>query len=177
MNIQTLQGQFSKKEAIDIITQLIQVEIEFHENKMEDSKNKEHIKTSKLKIKQLKKKLHEVTKYIKQYKDGVELDSITTISRKGAITVEPIHFIEGTFQPQDAKEILMTLVNDKINFHTKRNFSAMERFNVEDELSQKRLPELVKIRETVSNIMKEAAEKNKIVKVHSMIHITLEDDL
>lgn len=90
--------------------------------------------------------------------------------------LEPIQFIAGTFQPDEARDILMTLINDKINFHKKRIFSAMERFGAEDELSKQRLPKLIQIRETMSNIIKEAAQQNKILTVHSTIHITLEDN-
>ena len=35
MNIQLMQGQFSAQDAIDIITQLINVKIKFHEKKIE----------------------------------------------------------------------------------------------------------------------------------------------
>lgn len=39
--------------------------------------------------------------------------------------------INGTFQPAEAKNVLFTLIKDKINFHELEMFSAYERYGVE----------------------------------------------
>ena len=64
MNIQLLQGQFNAKDAIDIITQMIQIKIKFHENKITDNSTEEDIKFSETKIKQLQKELLETRSHI-----------------------------------------------------------------------------------------------------------------
>jgi len=64
MNIQLIQGQFSNNDAIDIITQMINVKIKFHENKIAQYANEEDIKMRERRIKQLQKDLYEARKQI-----------------------------------------------------------------------------------------------------------------
>ena len=52
---------------------------------------------------------------------------------------EPIKLIEGKFSPEDAKEVLLELINHKINFHSLKNFSSEERFSQTIEGSKKRI--------------------------------------
>ncbi len=85
-----------------------------------------------------------------------------------------ISLISGAFQPQDARELLLTLMNDKINFHVNKNFSSEERFGVADELSKKRIPELKKDIEIIKSIIQEAEEKSKTLVINSMISIKFE---
>jgi cob(I)alamin adenosyltransferase len=64
MNIQLIQGQFSTKDAVDIITQMIHIKIKFQENKILRSGNEEDIKMRESRIKQLQKELFEARKFI-----------------------------------------------------------------------------------------------------------------
>jgi hypothetical protein len=66
MNIQLIQGQFSQKEAIDLITKMIHVKIQFHENAISNLDNEEDMKMREKRIKQLQKDLFETRKYIEQ---------------------------------------------------------------------------------------------------------------
>lgn len=58
MNIQLIQGEFSTNDALDLITQMIQVKIKYHENKIASNKNEEDIKARESKIKSLQKELY-----------------------------------------------------------------------------------------------------------------------
>ncbi|MBC7628927.1 MAG: hypothetical protein H7254_16730, partial [Ferruginibacter sp.] len=51
MNIQLIQGQFSANEAIEIITQMIQVKIKFQENKINNTHGEEATKMREKRIK------------------------------------------------------------------------------------------------------------------------------
>ena len=42
-----------------------------------------------------------------------------------------IKLIEGNFNPDEAKEVLLSLFNHKIQFHEAKNFSSEIRFGVE----------------------------------------------
>lgn len=66
MNIQLIQGQFSSKDAIDLITKMIHVKIQFHENAINNLDNEEDVKMREKRIKQLQKDLFETRKYIEQ---------------------------------------------------------------------------------------------------------------
>jgi hypothetical protein len=66
MNIQLIQGQFNSKDAIDLITKMIHVKIQFHENAISNLDNEEDVKMREKRIKQLQKDLFETRKYIEQ---------------------------------------------------------------------------------------------------------------
>ena len=79
MNIQLIQGQFSAKDAIDIVTQMIQVKVKYHENKISNSLNEEDIKFRETKIKRFQKELFDFRNYINEKSEGVKLDAIIKI--------------------------------------------------------------------------------------------------
>jgi thermostable 8-oxoguanine DNA glycosylase len=70
-----------------------------------------------------------------------------------------INLIDGTFAPSEAKKVLLTLLNDKINYHEKEAFSAFERFGVESTQSKNRIIEL---RNSIQQL-KELIEKSTLV--------------
>ena len=75
MDIQLIQGKFSKPEAIDLITQLVHVKIKFHENKIYNSMNEEDIKMREDKIKFLQKELFEAREEIEKMDNKITLNS------------------------------------------------------------------------------------------------------
>jgi hypothetical protein len=75
MKIQLIEGHFSAKDAIEIITQMIHVKIKFHENKIDNSNNEEDGKMREKKIHLLQKNLFEVRKMIESKGEGVSLNS------------------------------------------------------------------------------------------------------
>jgi len=64
--MQLIQGNFSKKDAIEIITQMIHVKIKFHENKINSQSSEEDIKMRERRITQLQKDLYEARIKIEQ---------------------------------------------------------------------------------------------------------------
>jgi len=75
MNLPLIQGQFSAQEAIDIITQMINVKIKFHESKINNAHNEEDIKMREQRIKQLQQHLHESRSYIANQGGMIEITS------------------------------------------------------------------------------------------------------
>lgn len=53
MNIQLIKGNFKKGEILELISQMIQVKIRFHENKIQKSHSEEDIKMREKRIRQL----------------------------------------------------------------------------------------------------------------------------
>ena len=80
MNIQLIQGQFSTQEAIDIITQMIQVKIKFHENKINNTHGEEAIKMREKRIKDLQQDLKKVRDFIEKQGENVTLQSEITLN-------------------------------------------------------------------------------------------------
>ena len=66
MNIQLIDGQFNAKESLDIISEMIQVKIRFHESKIGDLSNEEDIKVRENKIRTLQNELQEVRQFMLQ---------------------------------------------------------------------------------------------------------------
>ncbi|MEO8821061.1 MAG: hypothetical protein ABI267_00810 [Ginsengibacter sp.] len=74
-NIQLIKGTFSKVEAIELMTQLFKVKIQFHENKIGRTHNEEDIKMRESRIKQLQNDLFEARKYIESKGDNIAMES------------------------------------------------------------------------------------------------------
>ncbi|MBL7872454.1 MAG: hypothetical protein JNM78_12630 [Cyclobacteriaceae bacterium] len=89
---------------------------------------------------------------------------------------ETLTLIDGLFNSAEAKELLATMISSKINFHNIKNWSSQERFGKNDEIAQKRIPELKKDMEKLQAILSEARANNKKLLVSSKINIILMDE-
>ena len=89
---------------------------------------------------------------------------------------ETLTMIEGNFTHDEAKELLMNMFSSKINFHNIKNWSSNERFGMDDEIAQKRIPELRKEILKLLEILSEAKAKNRRLIITSEINITLVDE-
>lgn len=64
MKIQLINGQFSKTDALAIITKMTEVKIKFQEEKIKNESNEEDVKSRERKIKFLQQQLFETRNYI-----------------------------------------------------------------------------------------------------------------
>ena len=80
MNIQLMQGQFNTQDAVDIITQLINVKIKFHENKIEANDGEEATKMREKRIKDLQQDLHKAREYILANGKSISIESVVHFS-------------------------------------------------------------------------------------------------
>lgn len=80
MNLQLIRGSFTSSEALDILTQLVNVKIKFHERKIDNSHNEEDIKMREQRIKQLQQEFHETKQAILAKGETCELEAGITIS-------------------------------------------------------------------------------------------------
>lgn len=80
MNIQLMHGQFSAQDAVDIITQLINVKIKFHEKKIEANDGEEATKMREKRIKDLQKDLHAVREYVLANGQSISIESVLQLS-------------------------------------------------------------------------------------------------
>lgn len=86
---------------------------------------------------------------------------------------ETIELIKGTFTPGDAREILLEMLNSKINFHNRKNWSSRERFGKPDAHSEQRLAELRESRQKVEALFAEHFNEENSVTINSSIEITI----
>ena len=87
---------------------------------------------------------------------------------------ETIELIKGTFVPDEAREILLQLLDSKINFHNRRNFSSRERFGMPDPYSEQRLEHLMESRKKVLTLVSELNDEEKTITINSTIEINIE---
>ena len=87
---------------------------------------------------------------------------------------QTIKFIEGKFSPEDAKEVLVSLINNKINFHSMKDFSSQERFGKPSEGAQKRIKELKVSGEKIILLIQQAVDNNTNLRIQSSINIAFE---
>ena len=79
MNIQLLNGEFSSHDALELITQMIDTKIKYHENRINQNSNEEDIKNRESKIKRLQKELFEVRTTISSKIKNVKMDAVIKI--------------------------------------------------------------------------------------------------
>lgn len=82
-------------------------------------------------------------------------------------------FIEGDFSVEEAKMLLMSLINSKVNFHNLNSFSDYARFNKDIEKTNKRISELNVTQDEILKMMEEADSKGKKINIKSTISIEL----
>jgi hypothetical protein len=75
MNIQLIQGEFSSNEAWDLLSQMIQVKIKFHESKIEKHASEEDIKQREEKIKYLQNQLKEARAFFMSQGQSVKINA------------------------------------------------------------------------------------------------------
>jgi hemerythrin superfamily protein len=90
--------------------------------------------------------------------------------------IEKLKLIEGEFSFNEAREILTSMFNSKINFHNIQNWSSQERYGKDDETAQKKIPLLKNEIEKLEEIILEAKAKNKKLVINSEIYISLKDN-
>lgn len=75
MNLQLINGTFSREEALELLNQMVHIKIKFHESKIEKSHNEEDIKMRERRIKQIQKDFYEVKEAIHSNGDMCELEA------------------------------------------------------------------------------------------------------
>lgn len=86
--------------------------------------------------------------------------------------LEQVELIRGSFSSDEAKDILMNLINSKINFHEVKSFSKMIRMGIPEEQSLQRIDELKASREKILEYLNSLSSSNEII-LKSTIEITL----
>jgi hypothetical protein len=81
--------------------------------------------------------------------------------------------IDGVFNPIEAKKIVISLINNKINYHDLEDFSNHIRFNNNLSHSQKRVNELQVAKEELSNLISLAEANGWELKINSTIEINI----
>jgi len=79
--------------------------------------------------------------------------------------------IKGEFSPAEASEIINEMFSKKINFHEVKSFSQLIRYGAKDEATLQRLNELKLNQQFAKDLIQEAKEAGKSLRVRSTISI------
>jgi hypothetical protein len=82
--------------------------------------------------------------------------------------------IDGTFSAEDAERVLTTLLNYKIDYHNREDFSNHIRFNKDIEHSKKRIQELTETKGQIKILIQNSKSEDIKFVIKSNISIELE---
>jgi hypothetical protein len=82
-----------------------------------------------------------------------------------------ISLIDGVFNPEDAREILIDLINKKIHFHSLKSHENWERNGIKDTFSNNRIKELEAAREKILDLTKSSIPNEFKLRIKSAIEI------
>ncbi|MDR6156881.1 MULTISPECIES: hypothetical protein [Chryseobacterium] len=99
----------------------------------------------------------------------MKTDSIKTRKVK---TDNTFFLIKGIFSPEDAKEILSKIYNFKINYHNLNNWRSLERFGIDDENSQKRIPKLKNDKAKIEELIDHGKAREQKIRINAEISIS-----
>ncbi len=80
--------------------------------------------------------------------------------------------IDGIFDAPNALEILLTMLNAKIDYHERRSFSLRERFGETDHASLKRIEQLTATREEIKQAVTRAKEAGTRLQIRSVLELS-----
>lgn len=79
--------------------------------------------------------------------------------------------VNGKFKPEEAKTVINSLINSKINFHNLEDFSNSIRFNSDSSHSKIRVEQLNEIKLKINQLLTEANSKNLSVEINCHFEI------
>ena len=85
------------------------------------------------------------------------------------------NLINDTFEPQDARQILMTVFASKIKFHEKKNLGYIVSKNLPDSNSNERIAFLKEQMQSIQNLIDSLQESDKL-EINCDIHISKIED-
>jgi hypothetical protein len=84
-----------------------------------------------------------------------------------------ISLISGVFESDDARDLLLSLVNQKIQYHQLKSFSLQERYGIADIYSESRIKELALARLDINEYTELAKSLGCRLSVKATIFIEL----
>lgn len=85
-----------------------------------------------------------------------------------------ITLVDGIYDTEDSREILLELLTHKIEFHRRKQFSSYLKYGHEKSDSLKRIQELTEARNELLNYLKNAEMQKTKVCVSAIININAE---
>ncbi len=123
--MQLINGVYSKDDALDLVQQMFNVKLRFHETKISTSDSEEDIKMRERRIKELQKDLAGFRETLGKHQGPVTMHAPLEVNHN--LETAGLSLINGRFAVEDALEILQNAYKAKIDFHRHKAFSKTER--------------------------------------------------
>lgn len=79
MQLQLIKGEFSANDALNLLTQMVQLKIQFHVNQISLQSNEEDIKRREVKIKELQNALYDLRKTYQNQNKNLKIEALINI--------------------------------------------------------------------------------------------------
>ncbi len=89
------------------------------------------------------------------------------------VNVSQHKLIDGIFEPNEAKTLINSLIDNKISFHSLEDFSSQIRFNKDTNNSKKRIEELNKMNTLINDVIIQAETEKHTLEIECIIKITV----
>ncbi|MEM9143166.1 MAG: hypothetical protein AAGA86_09270 [Bacteroidota bacterium] len=86
-----------------------------------------------------------------------------------------LKLVEGSFSPAEAADVLLSLINDKIKFHTVQALNLKQGYQEDTSHSEQRIKELKEAKEMVKTLVVKAQKEGLAIEIHSPIQIRLKE--
>lgn len=87
-----------------------------------------------------------------------------------------VNLVDGTFTPEEAHEVVTSLLNKKINFHKVKQFANNERdINCDDAFDTERVVQLKKELTDFATVYADAISNGKEVRISGILNIEVLD--
>lgn len=86
--------------------------------------------------------------------------------------MESIKFISGSFIPSEAQEVLLDIINKKINFYNLKNLTSQVHYEEPDPEAEMRLEELREAKAQLQELIKASSNADRDVVIESTILVS-----
>jgi hypothetical protein len=173
--MQLIKGTYSKEDALEIVQQIINVKVNFHHDKISLSDNEEDIKMRENRIKNLQNDLANFRMALNKHQGAINMNALLDLNKAG-LEVHDFSLINGSFDLEDAYEILNNAYNAKINFHQLKAFSKRERGEAGADLHNARALELEMELSRVKELLTANYSNGKKVNITCSVSLEFESE-
>lgn len=98
-------------------------------------------------------------------------------SKAGTITQQEVQLVRGSFTPSEAAEVILALLDEKINFHKLQRLRWCEGyFKADTSYADQRIAELEAQKVLARNFIRQAREQGKCLNIKGTLEITMENE-
>lgn len=91
------------------------------------------------------------------------------------ITEQKVQLVKGTFTPSEATDVVLSLLNEKINFHKLQRLRWCEgHFGADTSYADQRIAELEAEKVIARNFIRQAREEGRCLKINGTLEITID---